>query len=251
MSLQKYGWIPQLPDWRDRPFSLSTGTPHLPASVDLRPQDSPIYDQGQLGSCTGNAVAGNIQFARRKEGLPDLVPSRLFAYYNARVIEGTTAYDAGASIRDGIKGVVRKGDCAEADWPYDIAQFAAKPPPKAYSDALHDRVIRYSVVHQSQIGIKTCLALGFPFVFGFTVYDSFESDSVAATGIMPMPLATENVLGGHAVMAVGYNDASQYLIVRNSWGVWGDKGYFYMPYSYVLSPNLASDFWMIQLLSAT
>lgn len=247
----KYGWHRQLPDFRDRPMSLSLGTTPLPSSVDLRSKDSPIYDQGDCGSCTGNAVAGNIQFARRKESLSDLQPSRLFIYWNARALEGTTAYDAGADIRDAIKGVVRLGAPPESDWLYlPAAQLTLKPSPKAYADALHDRVIRYSVVHQSQVGIKTCLALGFPFVFGFTVYDSFESDEVAATGIMPMPLPTENVLGGHAVMAIGYDDAKQMVIVRNSWGMnWGQAGYFMMPYAYILNPNLAADFWMTELLS--
>lgn len=222
----------------------------IPPSKDLRPQDSPIYDQGQLGSCTGNATAGAIQFARRLEGLPDLVPSRLFLYFNGRALEGTTKIDAGAEIRDVVKGAIKPGVCPETEWPYDISQFATQPPPLAYSDATQDHVIRYSVVHQSMTGMKTCLALGFPFIFGFTVYSSFESDEVASTGIVPMPGQNEQVIGGHAVMAVGYDDVTQTMIVRNSWGTyWGDKGYFHMPYAYIRNPNLASDFWMIELLS--
>lgn len=222
----------------------------IPPKIDLRGHDSPIYDQGDLGSCTGNATAGAIQFARRLEGLPDLVPSRLFLYYNGRALEGTTAQDAGAEIRDVIKGAIKPGVCPESEWQYDISKFADQPSPQCYADATHDHVIRYSTVHQSSVGIKTCLAMGFPFVFGFTVYSSFESDAVATSGIMPMPGPKESVLGGHAVMAVGYDDTTQHVIVRNSWGRgWGDSGYFHMPYAYIRNSNLADDFWMIELLS--
>ena len=250
MSNYKYGWIRQKPDFRDQLFTLTAPVWTHP-TCDLRPQDSPIYDQGQLGSCTGNATAGAVEFARRKEGLPDFEPSRLFAYYNGRAIEGTTSVDAGAEIRDVIKGVVKYGVCPETEWPYDISKFADAPPSTVYADAHRDHVIRYSVVHQTQVGLKTCLSLGFPVVFGFTVYDSFESDQVAKTGIVPMPSKDETVVGGHAVMAVGYDDNLQQVTVRNSWGSgWGDHGYFHMPYKYIFNPNLASDFWMIQLMSS-
>ena len=246
----RYGWKPQHPDWRDHPAPMSVAPSKLPASVDLRPKDSPIYDQGQLGSCTGNATAGAIQFGRRREGLPDFIPSRLFAYYNGRAIEGTVDQDAGAEIRDVVKAAAKLGDCPESEWPYDISQFATQPSSQCYADALHDRVLQYYALHQTAVGVKTCLALGYPAIFGFSVYESFESEAVASTGIVPMPSASENIVGGHAVMAIGYDDTQHKFIVRNSWGKsWGASGYCFMDYDYLLNPGLASDWWMLQVVS--
>jgi C1A family cysteine protease len=248
-KIAHYGWKPDLPDVRDLMFAAAP-PPTIPAVMDLRPKCPPVYDQGQLGSCTGNAIAGAIQFERLKQKqAPDFVPSRLFIYYNERVIEGTVGTDSGAQIRDGIKTVAQIGAPPEPDWPYDIAKFADKPSPKAYTDAALDKAVQYSRLAQSLSQMKGCLAAGYPFVFGFTVYDSFESAQVAKTGIVPMPASSEQVVGGHAVMAVGYNDAEQRFIVRNSWGdAWGMKGYFTIPYAYVTEANLASDFWTIRLI---
>ena len=104
---------------------------------------------------------------------------------------------------------------------------------------------------QSLVLMKGCLASGFPFVFGFTVYESFESNAVASSGIVPMPAPNEKIVGGHAVVLVGYNDAVDRFRVRNSWGTrWGQKGYFEMPYLYVTSGSLASDFWVVQQTNA-
>jgi C1A family cysteine protease len=224
----------------------------LPSKVDLRPNCPPVYDQGQLGSCTGNAIAGAVQFDREKQKLkPDFVPSRLFIYYGERVIEGTVNSDAGAQIRDGIKVVAKQGVPPETDWPYDITKFADKPPPKAFTDALKDLAVSYSRVAQNLGQMKGCLASGFPFVFGFTVYDSFESQQVAQTGVVPMPASGESVLGGHAVVAVGFDDGQQRFIVRNSWGTgWGMQGYFTIPYAYLTDTGLASDFWTIRLIKS-
>ena len=252
-SIKRYGWTPDLPDARDHMYAAPVAMmAALPTKVDLRPNCPPPYDQGQLGSCTGNAIAGAVQFEREKQHLtPDFVPSRLFIYYGERVIEGTVGTDSGAQIRDGIKVVANQGVPPETDWPYDIAKFAQKPPPKAFADALHDRAVSYSRLSQSLSQMKGCLASGYPFVFGFTVYDSFESQQVAQTGVVPMPAAGESVLGGHAVMAVGYDDSQQRFIVRNSWGAnWGMKGYFTMPYAYLTERNLSSDFWTIRLVQS-
>ena len=252
-SIKRYGWTPDLPDARDHMYAAPVAMmAALPTKVDLRPNCPPPYDQGQLGSCTGNAIAGAVQFEREKQHLtPDFVPSRLFIYYGERVIEGTVGTDSGAQIRDGIKVVANQGVPPETDWPYDIAKFAQKPPPKAFADALHDRAVSYSRLSQSLSQMKGCLASGYPFVFGFTVYDSFESQQVAQTGVVPMPAAGESVLGGHAVMAVGYDDSQQRFIVRNSWGAnWGMKGYFTMPYAYLTERNLSSDFWTVRLVQS-
>jgi len=252
-TIQKYGWVPDLPDARDHLYAAPMlGVAVLPTKVDLRPNCPPVYDQGQLGSCTGNAIGAAVQFERKKQGMaPDFPPSRLFIYYNERVIEGTVGTDAGAQIRDGIKAVATLGVCPEKDWPYNINQFTKKPPVKAFKDALHARAVSYSRVTRTLQQMKGCLASGFPFVFGFSVYESFESEDVAKTGVVPMPAANEKLLGGHAVMAAGYDDAQQRFFVRNSWGPdWGMKGYFSMPYSYLLDANLSDDMWTIRLIGA-
>jgi C1A family cysteine protease len=248
-----YGWNPDIPDQRDHLYAAPVTAPQaLPSSADLRPQCPPVYDQGQLGSCTANAIAGAFQFCEMKENLPTtFVPSRLFIYYNERVMEHTVNSDSGAQIRDGIKSVAKQGVCSEDLWPYNIANFTNHPPANCYQVALQNKVTQYTRLAQNLNQMKACLASGYPFVFGFTVYDSFESNAVATTGIVPMPNPSEQVLGGHAVVAVGYDDSQQRFIVRNSWGVtWGLQGYCQMPYAYLTqaNPNLASDFWTLRIV---
>jgi C1A family cysteine protease len=249
-KVQRYGWVPDLPDHRDHYYAaplVNLGT--LPAKMDLRPKCPPVYDQGNLGSCTANAIAGAIEFELIKEHKRDFVPSRLFIYYNERVIEHTVDSDSGAMIRDGIKSVHKQGDAPETEWPYIIAKFADKPPANVYKDAKKYKVVHYQRVVRSVTQMKGCLASGYPFVFGFTVYESFESPEVAKTGQVNMPSLNEQVLGGHAVLAVGYDDSQQRFIVRNSWSSdWGLDGYFTMPYAYLTDPDLSDDFWTIRAL---
>ena len=179
-------------------------------------------------------------------------PSRLFIYYNERDIEGTVNEDSGAMIRDGIKSVVKQGVCKETTWPYVIARFTKKPAKTCYTEAMNHQVVSYQRVTQTLNQMKGCLASGYPFVFGFSVYESFESNTVAKTGKVPMPKSGEAMLGGHAVAAVGYNDADQRFIVRNSWGSkWGKKGYCFMPYAYLTDPDLAADFWTIRMVEVS
>jgi C1A family cysteine protease len=251
-KIARYGWIRDLPDQRDH---LYAAPPEfllkLPPSVDLRPQCPDVYDQGQLGSCTANAIASALEFDQMKEKQANIfVPSRLFIYYNERAMEGTVKEDSGAQIRDGIKSVAKQGDCPEDLWPYDITKFAVQPPQQCYQQALKFKAVLYQRLSQISNQLKGCLASGYPFVFGFTVYESFESQQVAQTGHAPMPAPTEASIGGHAVVAVGYDDSQNWFIVRNSWGVgWGMKGYFTLPYAYLLDPNLASDFWTIRVVT--
>ncbi|MFL5936991.1 MAG: C1 family peptidase [Gaiellaceae bacterium] len=245
--VERYGRIPDLQDARDFLYSAPEAVlMELPTKVDLRRKCPPVYDQGQLGSCTGNAIAAAYQFDQRQQKLKDFMPSRLFIYYGEREIEGTIGVDAGAMIRDGLKVVAKLGVCSEDTWPYNIAKFTKRPPKKAYQEALTHQALVYRRITNRLHQLQGCLAQGYPFVFGFTVYESFEGEDVAKTGKVPLPPRSETVLGGHAVLAVGYNDASQSFIVRNSWGPnWGMKGYFAMPYGYVTDPQLASDFWAI------
>jgi C1A family cysteine protease len=218
--------------------------------VDLTPQCPPVYDQGQLGSCTANSIGAAVEFEQMKQKLAEIfVPARLFIYYNERVMEGTVDSDGGAQIRDGIKSVANQGVCPETEWPYNIAKFKTKPPKKCYVDALKHRVVLYQRATQTLNQLRGCLASGYPFVFGFTVYESFESPAVAKSGHAPMPMPSEKAIGGHAVMAAGYNDSKQWFIIRNSWGPgWGMKGYFTLPYAYVTDAQLADDFWTIRLV---
>jgi C1A family cysteine protease len=165
-------------------------------------------------------------------------------YYLERVLEGSVKSDSGAYIRDGFKVMANTGACKESTWPYTIAKFKSKPPKKAYLEAANHQLLTYLAVNQSVDQLKACLSDGFPFVFGFSVYTSFETATVAKTGVVPMPTTNETLLGGHAVLACGYDDATQRFLVRNSWGTgWGQAGYFTIPYAYLADPNLASDFW--------
>lgn len=246
-QIERFGWLPDLPDHRDKLYepAQSFAFAGLPASVDLRPKCPPVVDQGQLGSCTANAIAGAFQFDRIKQGAPDFPPSRLFIYYNERAIEGTVKQDSGAYIRDGIKSVAQLGVCAEANWPYTISKFKTKPTAACYTEALKYQALTYSRIIHDLTLMKTCLASGLPFVFGITVYDSFPMTN-DGKGDIPLPKKTEGVLGGHAMMIVGYDDATQKFIVRNSWGTgWGNKGYGTIPYAYLTNPSLGDDFWVI------
>jgi C1A family cysteine protease len=279
---RKYGWIKDEPDERDWIYHagqdvkraekvverdvitdfwnwlmhhIHPSPPPPPPdnkSVDLRSGCSPIVDQGELGSCTANALAGALAFLEIKDGLQEqtgaLDFSRLFIYYNERVIEGTVDEDSGAELRDGMKTLSQgnQGACYETTWPYIVSQFAVKPPANAYTEGVeHEITAYYSILtHADRIA---CLDAGFPFVFGFTVYDSFESPEVEETGVVPMPGPLDYPIGGHAVMCVGYDDSTQRYLCRNSWGTgWGMAGYFTIPYAYIDNVALASDFWTIR-----
>jgi C1A family cysteine protease len=244
----RYGWRPDTPDIRDHLFAVAPPKA-LPPSVSLRTQMPPVYDQGQLGSCTANSIGAILQLNQILQKEPDAAtPSRLFIYYNERLMEGTVSEDSGAEIRDGIKSVAQLGAPPEDIWPYDITKFAKKPPAKAYTQAKKHQAVRYARVAQDTLPIQSVLASGYAISFGFTVYSSFETN-VGKDGIVSMPQPSEKVLGGHAVVAVGYKPIKNqlYFECRNSWGTtWGDQGYFWMPAAYLTSSSLASDFWVIE-----
>lgn len=246
---RKFGWKRDLPDFRDRICSVSQTV--VPPKVDLRPKCPPVYDQGQLGSCTAQAIAGLIQYDKIALQRPSaVIPSRLFIYYNERVMEGTIGIDAGASIRDGIKSLNTYGFCHEGFWPYLEQRFSKRPSDACYKEARTNIVQTYERVGQSQKGIKAVLADGFPVVFGSTVFDSFMSNDVAKTGVVTYPKTTESAVGGHAMLIVGYDDSKRVFIVRNSWGEgWGDKGYCYFPYEYITDMKLSADFWTVRFVN--
>src|SRR5579862_2962459 len=187
----------------------------------------------------------------KQGGAKAFPPSRLFIYYNERVLEHTTSEDSGAMIRDGIKSIADQGVCDETMWPYTIAKFATKPGAPCYQAALDHQAVSYQRLLQSSTQMRGCLASGYPFVFGFSVYESFESSEVAETGDVPLPSPGEGLLGGHAVLAVGYDDDEQRFLAMNSWGSgWGQKGFFTIPYAYLTDGDLASDFWTVRVVES-
>jgi len=230
-----YGYRPDRADERDYLYRRSAAA--LPKSVDLRAKMPPVWDQGQLGSCTAFALTGAVAF------LHGFVGSQLWLYYKERALEHDTKEDGGAEIRDGIKVLAKEGLPPEEAWPYDISKFAKRPPKAANAAAKQELVSGYRRL-AGVADYLDCLAAGSPFVIGITVYESFESDAVAASGVVPMPKPGEQVAGGHAICVCGYDPA--HFIVRNSWGAdWGQKGYFLLPRAYLADANLAGDAWTI------
>ena len=250
-SNRYFGWKRQQPDRRDVRF---VPEPHimtaLPPAADLTAGMGEVLAQGQLGSCGPNSIDSLVMFDQQKQGLRVEPISRLFTYYTTRYLMGTTPYDSGVDNRTMLKAVHKYGFCDETTWPYDINVFTQKPPQSAYTEALPNAITNYAAVAQDIDAIRGCIASGFPFLFGFTVYESFESTQVTHTGIVPLPGSNERVLGGHDVCVVGYDDSTQRLKFKNSWNGWGENnsGYGYFPYAYALDRNLSGDFWVINAI---
>lgn len=236
-------------DLRDKYFYATQhkAVSDLPVEVDLRSQLSPIVDQGQLGSCTANAIASGLgEFKLLQGGNPLTRLSRLFLYWEERYLEGTVNEDSGAYIRDGMKVLQTIGTCPESEYPYNINKFTTTPTAKQVADAAKFRMIKgYYRVNNVTV-LKAALAENIPVVIGFDVYESFESADVYETGMVPIPnTRTESFLGGHAVLAVGYKQIknANYIIIRNSWGAdWGDAGYCYMPEAF-FTKGFVTDMW--------
>ena len=240
-----------LPDHRDLKFETFHPTVKTqPVKVvDLRTSNctSPVLDQGQLGSCTANASSNALRFLLKKEKLTEWQPSRLYIYWFSRFLEGTTSEDSGCYIRDVMKAIHTYGACDEKLLPYNINNYRTRPSNSCVRNATpHIKDFKYLSVNNNETSIKNCLTTGFPIVFGIEIYESFESDNVANTGIVPMPDASkEQMLGGHCVTIYGFDDNKKQYIVMNSWGPrWGDKGFFYLPYDYVT--RYGSDLWVLK-----
>lgn len=247
MTERKYGWIPDIPDHRDHMFAAAPiDASTLPPAVDLREWCPAVMDQGQIGSCTANATTGAIRYNRIKTGKPDVALARLQLYYDSRALEHTTKSDSGAMIRDVVKSANKKGVAPESLWAYSNP-FTKKPTTAVYKAALDEQVLRYESVNVDVNSIKAAVASGFPVVFGISVFKSFESNEVAKTGIVPMPMDEEPALGGHCMYIVGYGQKPGYFTVRNSWGTsWGDKGDCYIPENYIGNRKLGDDYWVIK-----
>lgn len=249
-----YGWRRDSLDPRDLLYLPQPAGP-LPDVVDLTPHMPPIYDQGQLGSCTGNGIARCLEYQAIVQGEPAVTPSRLFIYYNERVIEGTVASDAGAEIRDGIKAVASQGAPPESLWLYDITKFADEPPPAAYTAGLQHEALTYRSVQLDGPGmpIRSALAAGLPIVYGFNVPDYFENGwGDPASTPLPLPAANANFIGGHCNVLSGYDWTCKRFPVpvycsENSWGPgWGDDGRFWLDSRWFTpSLQLTSDLWVV------
>jgi len=284
-TTKRYGWRPDLPDYRDWAYAnthykdwaysnrhllgavvapIDTSPEHavihtsngpvvvpepdavitvLPEAISMRSKMPPVWNQGQLGSCTAMAASALFQYAHG-----DGPYSVLHIYYYERLLEGTVNIDSGAQIRDAIQVLANTGVGLDKDWPYVISNFAVQPPLIELMEATQNKAISYSRLEPSEY--RLCLAQGHPFIIGITVYSSFETPEVAVSGIVPMPQAGDKMMGGHAVCVVGYNNninGKKYYEVRNSWGeTWGDQGYFWIPAEYLENPNLATDAWTIR-----
>lgn len=243
------------PDHRDLKFHDQVAFTQLdtvPANVSLIAKCPSVYNQLNVGSCTANAGGGLAHYLMMLRKLTVFAPSRLALYYWERVLENSENQDAGASCRDSMKIMNLIGVADELLWAYDPTQFAVRPDRTIEDDAHKHKLGTYLSINQDLTHLKQCLAMGLPFIFGFAVYESFESDEVAKTGMVPLPGKDEEMLGGHAVLAVGYNSHDKYFWVRNSWGdQWGINGYFKMPFDYILNPDLADDFWMSESFDTT
>ena len=217
--VRRYGLKPERTVCPSGHVGFFASAAKLPAKVDLRPGMPPVWDQGQLGACTGFAVSAAFSYAAKNQ----MTPSQLFVYYNERSIDGDVQEDAGSTLSTGIRALRQFGVCPLPEWPYDVAKFAVKPDPKCYEEALKHEVIGASQLQATVTAIKGGLAKGFPVVLGIQVYQSFESDGVARTGVIPEPnKSKEQCLGGHAICLAGYDDAKKAFILRNSWGSgWG------------------------------
>lgn len=263
------GWIRDTPDNRDLIFRAPhTFAATLPTTFDLREcmKEVPVEDQGQIGSCVGCASASAMEYL--KDGCsPSLPPdddsshtdySRLFLYFGGRYIGGYVGVDAGCQIRDVIKVLARQGVPEESYWPYNTSMWAQQPSFAAFENARKNLAVDYRRVVGLQ-QTKQAIAMGYPVIFGMILYTSFEKSVVAKTGAVPFPqrfgLFRERAIGGHCMLAVGYDDNMPYggakkgkgcIITRNSWGLeHGDAGHLYIPYPCFDSPSMVSDSWCL------
>lgn len=242
--MHKYGWLPDKKDFRDYIYKAPSKVV-VPGKVDLRAYLPPVMDQSSLGSCVWNALGNAHLYCQlRQEGGVNFIPSRLFGYYNSRDFKNE---DTGCYIRDAAKSIGKIGVCPEALWPYDISKFAKKPPAKCYKEAAKHQAVSYWRLSENIKQLQKCLAEGFPVVLGISLYESFESNEVAKTGIVPFPENGEKDLGGHCILVCGYDNQKAQFICMNSWSEnWGDKGFFYIGFDYI--QELSSDWWTIRLV---
>lgn len=244
MGYRKFLLRTDMSDPRDKIYTPPADVLDRPLHVNLNTLCGPLFNQLSLGSCTGNAWSSMMFFIYRRKDPSWTDPfSRLFLYFGGREELGTIYEDSGAMIRDGAKWMAKYGVCPESMWPYDIKRFRDRPTIDCYKAAGNLRITEYFRI-TSLDGMIACLAEGYPIVFGMMLYDSFNE--AGKTGVARLPKKGEQLLGGHALLIVGYDLERQVFIVRNSWGHWGKNGTFEVPFTYLATPGLADDFWTVR-----
>lgn len=242
------GFRADKPDFRDVYFkdTLYKKGLKIDNQIDWTSRIGPCWDQGDIGSCVAHGVGSLVAYVN-----PNYMPSRLKLYYDGRVIEKTVSIDSGLEIRDGVKAAVTVGVCPESMWAYDTSKFKKKAPAACYTKANDKFITKYSRVNNTIDEMLNCLQQGSPIVIGATLYESFESDTVAKNGVVPMPTTREQTIGGHCTAIYGADVSRKMFLVRNSWGTdWGihdgkHNGYYWFPFAYAENTDLVSDCWMI------
>lgn len=262
----KLGYVKDVPDSRDyiyepmplkqvvKPRFRQNPQPRFrpvapPVKSSLQSTLAPVLDQGNLGSCVSNAVSNTMKCIDIKNNRSNRVGlySRLFNYYNTRILENSVFNDDGCQIRNAVKVINKIGSTDEIIWPYTISKFRDKPTQTAYSDAVTKKITKYRRVNQTRTDIKSCINSGYPVIIGFLCFSSMFTLNAFNTGNIPMPKRGEQIYGGHCVIIVGYNDATQTYDFQNSWGTsWGNQGFGTIPYAFIENPNYATDFWMVE-----
>lgn len=259
-----FGWRPDIPDFRDKLYRASKDTAVALAPALLIPDSRlpPVFDQGQTSSCVGNSTSVMATYVTKQ-----IVRSRLFIYFEARRLIGETKSDEGCYIRDGIKVLANIGAPSEKTWAFNTKNVLLEPNAASTQEASTHKVAKYMRL-QSRQDFRSCIAEGYPFVTGFTVYNNFMSDQVANTGVLQLPNASEKMQGGHAICVVGYDSnfkksrwgvwarnkglpdsqiPNDVYLIRNSWGSeWGYHGNFAIDAKYLENPNMSDDAWTIR-----
>lgn len=255
-----FGWIPDLPDFRDKlAFPGKVIVPQmaakLPTSVDLRERHTfNVMDQGYIGSCVAHAVGSAIEYAQHTRPNDPKVSdfleedrkfpvSRLFLYYEARRPIDTLEEDSGCYIRDAMRVAYNIGVPRETGWGYREEAFDQEPPARSYKSAPYHKITSYKSVAVNNDEIRLALMMSNPVVFGVSIFESFYDER---NGMVPMPTYSDEYLGGHSMLIVGYDDRTRRYTVLNSWGnTWGDDGFCYIPYDYIGNRQLGSDYWIL------
>ena len=258
---RKYNLLKDTHDPRDRRYlaPMRVRAAPLPPSVDLSSGMPPPVDQKSWGTCFANAAASAVQYLRRREAANRCAdvgplydyPSRLFIAWNACSLEDgdvVTEADGIVSLRDVINPLTNEGYLAEIRWPYSSQCLDVRPTEECFLEAAKHVVISYERVDNNIDALKEALASGRPVIMGMRVYEQMESSQCARDGMVDTPgwwSRQFRCLGGHAVLAAGYNDTAKRVKVLNSWGEkWGDSGYFYLGYDY-FEAGLTSDMWVL------
>jgi C1A family cysteine protease len=243
-TIIKLNWRRDNPDKRDVEFTVS-----MPVAVSRYVMDIPFrYNQLELGSCTAQTGRALFRFTaiEEQERYEDL--SALFLYYQSRLDMGTVGEDSGATLRGMMRALAKYGIPLEKDWPYIIGNFKKKPTKAVYEKAAKRKLTSrmYGRVPHNLEALKATIAANNPIAFGFSVPESFMSNAMARSGVMKMPSLDERVVGGHAMLIIGFDDSEGCFYVLNSWGSkWGINGVCKMPYAFIADPDYCSDFWTL------